>query len=123
MKNTYVGALVGVNCGAIENCAVYGVNMEATSAYTGGLVGYNQGSVKNCAAELVNLSIGGGTAGGLVGYQGEDGIVESSYAVGRLENDSGGAIAGLVGDGGAVRKSYAAVDAVSSGDRYGQHAN
>lgn len=119
VKNTYVGALVGVNCGTIENCAVYGVNMEATSAYTGGLVGYNQGSVKNCAAELVNLSIGGGTAGGLVGYQGEDGIVESSYAVGRLENDSGGAIAGLVGDGGAVRKSYAAVDAVSSGDRYG----
>ncbi len=119
VKSDRVGALVGTNRGAIENCAVYGVNMEVTSQYTGGLVGYNQGSVKNCAAELANLSVGGGTAGGLVGLQDGKGSVENSYAVGRLENDSGGGFAGLVGNGGTIKTSYAAVDVVSSGDRYG----
>ena len=119
VKSDRVGALVGTNRGAIENCAVYGVNMEVTSQYTGGLVGYNQGSVKNCAAELANLSVGGGTAGGLVGLQDGKGSIENSYAVGRLENDSGGGFAGLVGNGGTIKTSYAAVDVVSSGDRYG----
>lgn len=116
-----VGTLAGRNCGTIENCAVYGVNMSVTGMSIGGLVGENQGKVKNCAAELANLSAGGANSGGLAGSQ-NGGSIENSYAVGRLEGESG-VIAGLASGGGSVKNSYAAVDLIGSGSRYGLCGN
>ena len=105
------GTLVGtLQQGTMTNCAVYGVNMSITghALDCGGLVGTNNGTITGCSSELVSLTVDKSWAGGLVGSSG--GIVENSYAVGKIVVTGAGA-SGLVNEtkDGTVTNCYAAV--------------
>ncbi len=108
-----VGALAGVNSGAITNSYETG-SVSSASASAGGLVGSNAGSVSNSYA-TGNVSGGGPVTyagfGGLVGNNA--GSISGSYATGNVTGGNGGymyfAGGGLVGynPGGSVVNSYA----------------
>ncbi|MGO5542258.1 type II secretion system protein [Blautia sp. HCP3S3_H10_1] len=104
-KTIYMGALVGVNSGRIQNCAVSGYTMNTTKKvfvrsngtfYFGGLTGSNSGTILNCEADtpLINAEILYGNAY-LAGFAGENasgGRIRNSYAIGHImiENAKGG---------------------------------
>ncbi len=127
--NLYVGGLAGGNSGAIENCAVAGINLVGqafgSTIYVGGLAGQNQGQIKNCAAECASLSADNssyGTAyvGGFVGENTESGMVSACYATGRVmaevDSTSEARVCGFAGyNRGTIEDSYGAVDLESSG--------
>lgn len=89
----YAGALAGYNGGAVENCAAFGIRLQAngyeySTIYLGGLVGRNNGSVRNSAVEGADISADSSMshayAGGFVGRNDGGGIMERCYAVGRV---------------------------------------
>ena len=105
----YVGGVVGLNSGSVENCHNTGT-VTGTDDYVGGVVGQNRGSVTNC------YNTGTGTVtgtddyvGGVVGYNNE-GRVENSYNTGAVSG-SGGYVGGVVGDNrGTVKNCYYQID-------------
>nr|WP_325212808.1 type II secretion system protein [uncultured Oscillibacter sp.] len=129
-RNTYLGALVGLNglTGTVSNCAVDSVSLTSrvytSKIYIGGLCGGNEGTILNSAAECAYLHVdasnyGSAYVGGLVGYNSKQ--VEASYAVGRLaaeaaQENAPVLLAGFVGlNSGSVSDSYAAMDLKTDG--------
>ncbi len=125
-KETYLGALVGVNsAGTVENCAVEGVNLSVhvfdSHVYIGGLAGLNNGTIRNCAAELSSLFVDASNhaeayAGGLTGWNQSVLGISTSYSVGRISANASETTApiflcGFTGrNSGAIRNSYTAMD-------------
>lgn len=123
-QTVYAGALVGINGGTVNNCAVSGVRLRGLSTsrarmYIGGLAGQNNGVIRNSAAESAFLHADASFfasdtyLGGLVGEN--TATISASYAVGRvgaLSDETASARAcGFVGyNSGRVENSYAAVD-------------
>ncbi len=62
--NNYVGGVVGLNLGSVENCHNTGT-VTGTGDYVGGVVGDNRGSVINC---YNTGTVSGNQVGGVVGY-------------------------------------------------------
>jgi len=136
----YVGALVGLNKGTIENSYTTGYingqnrvggisgdntgnidnsysesTVEADGDYIGGLSGHNnRGSISNSYA--TGIVKGNESVGGLVGYS-YMGNINDSYAEGKVEGFSG--VGGLLGENhtGNITGSYALGDVYS--DSYG----
>lgn len=110
-----VGALVGINRGAIHNSYATGTLLGNT--YLGGLVGLNesQGSIHN--SYFSGSVSAGNRLGGLVGVN--QGSISNSYSTGTVRSSAGqDLIGGLVGHnqgGGSISTSYASAD-VSNGD-------
>ena len=101
----YVGGVVGLNSGSVENCHNTGT-VTGTDDYVGGVVGQNRGSVTNC------YNTGTGTVtgtddyvGGVVGYNNE-GRVENCHNIGSVSGNS--YVGGVVGDNssGSVENCY-----------------
>ena len=86
----YVGSLVGINSGKIQN--VYSDGTVVGREFVGGLVAFNGGSLINVHSSSTTTSTGG-NAGGLVGIN-QGGLINSSYATGSV---SGTKVGGLVG--------------------------
>ena len=101
---SYVGALVGENRGAIS--FGYGNSTVTGSGQVGGLAGQNYGNVSNSYA---TGTISGGTySGGLVGFNMSGATIQSSYSSGSLSG--GNRLGGLVGvNDGSVSDSYSTV--------------
>ncbi len=107
---SYVGALVGENRGAIS--FGYGNSTVTGSGQVGGLAGQNYGNVSNSYA--TGTTNGGTYAGGLVGFNMSGATIQSSYSTGSLNVDNRGG--GLVGvNEGSVSDSYSLVS-VMNGD-------
>lgn len=134
-KIVYMGALVGINSGSIQNCAVSGYAMNASTAkkvfvrsngtfYFGGLTGSNSGIIANCEADTpqINAEILYGNAY-LAGFAGENasgGRIRNSYAIGHImiEDAKGGktVISGFTSrNAGALNGDYCAVALTASG--------
>ena len=95
VNSSYVGGVVGLNSGNVENCYnigdVSGGDVSGNSSVVGGVVGYNNGSVTNCYnTGEVSGKI---SVGGVVGYN-NSGTVKNCYNTG---NVSGGRVGGVVG--------------------------
>jgi len=102
--NNYVGGLVGINAGTVDNSYATG-SVSGSSSSVGGLVGHNYGTVQNSYA-TGNVSGNAWDVGGLVGHN--DGTVQNSYATGSVNASYN--VGGLLGDnnyGGTVQNSYA----------------
>ena len=151
---TNIGGLVGQNNGYITNSrigrvdldnalgynrispkyAVQGLNIFA-SGNVGGLVGQNNGVISNsyfANGTIVNYSMSiysanneyGSKTGGLVADQTETGRIESSYAVGQLDDTAQSSLGGIIAYGtigglvhsnaGIIRNSYSNVSLSSS---------
>ena len=89
----YVGGVVGLNRGTVENCYNTGsvsgpdsVNGE-TTVNVGGVVGENSGSVKNCY-NIGDVSDGTYT-GGVVGYNSGGSVTNCYFLQGTAESDIG----------------------------------
>lgn len=134
-QTLYVGALAGFNGGTVDNCASYGVRLQAngyqySTIYLGGLVGQNHGTIQNSAVEgasiTVEASMSHAYAGGFVGENTAGGIIDQCYAVGKVSVSQAryGTVyaCGFAGRSSAsLSRSYAAVYLLSDGDaqRYG----
>ena len=95
-SESYVGGLVGVNTGTINDCYATGnVNGEWL---VGGLVGFNSEGTVNNSYSAATVSVTGATSesyvGGLVGVN-EEGTVSKSYSTGSVTGNSN--VGGLVG--------------------------
>lgn len=90
---SYVGGLVGLNKGDIQNCQVTGdVNGDE---YVGGLVGDNDGNLLNCTYNGTVGAVTFGCAGGVAGINNSNGSIESCSARGSVVGgDNAGGIAG-----------------------------
>lgn len=101
-----VQGLFGCSHGEIKNVVLENARVRGEDR-VGGLVGFNRGLIKNCRAES---HIGDSTwtkfaVGGLVGRNSLYGIIEDSYATGKVEGHWG-SMGGLVGQNdGAIRNS------------------
>lgn len=134
-QTLYVGALAGFNGGTVDNCASYGVRLQAngyqySTIYLGGLVGQNHGTIQNSAVEGASItaeaSMSHAYAGGFVGENTAGGIIDQCYAVGKVSVSQAryGTVyaCGFAGRSSAsLSRSYAAVYLLSDGDaqRYG----
>ena len=122
-SNSYVGALVGLNNGKIENSSATG-DVTGSGDYVGGLVGYNNGgsitnsyATGNVTGSYPTLEVTGSWyVGGLVGFN-DRGSITNSYAAGDVTGRN--FVGGLVGrNDGSITNSYAAGD-VTGGDFVG----
>ena len=91
--NNFVGGVVGLNRGSVENCYNTG---EVSGNSVGGVVGYNGGTVENC---YNTGNISGNTSGGVVGYNHSGGSVTNSYNTGSVSGNNyvGGVVGGNSG--------------------------
>ena len=121
----FVGALVGVNSGTINNSyAATAVSGSAGSAYVGGLVGDNLGGTITNSYATGTVSGGAGSqyVGGLAGQNDVGGTISDSYATGSVSGSS--YVGGFVGQNfanGAIDQSYE-TGAVSGGSNVGSFA-
>ena len=106
----YVGGVVGLNLGSVENCHNTG-SVTSSGSPVGGVVGYNGGTVKNCYN--TGTVTGSGTpVGGVVGYNYIGGSVTNCYNTGTVTvtgtDDYLGGVGGVVGynHGGRVENCY-----------------
>ena len=92
----YVGGIVGINKGTIQDSAVEGATIVSDSGeaslsdIAGGIAGQNSGKILNSKVEFYNIGKDGETnivntfkafyVGGIVGELAEDGTIEKSYA-------------------------------------------
>lgn len=96
-RNVYMGALVGINKGTIQNCAVCGYSMGRDgivyvqrngTLYIGGLTGSNQGNIYNSEVDApavnANVLYGNAYLGGFAGENIGSGLIRNSYAVGNV---------------------------------------
>ena len=82
LPGSYVGGVVGVNGGTVEDCSA-----EATVEgyqYVGGLAGANEGTVENCSAD--SKVAGDSNVGGLVGDN--QGTLDNCSSCGEVTGDS-----------------------------------
>jgi TRAP-type C4-dicarboxylate transport system substrate-binding protein len=82
LQGSYVGGVVGVNGGTMEDCSA-----EATVAgyqYVGGLAGVNEGTVEKCSAD--SKVTGNLNVGGLIGENG--GTLDNCSSCGEVTGDS-----------------------------------
>ena len=115
----FVGALVGVNAGTINNS--YATTAVNGSQYVGGLVGDNLlGTITNSYA--TGAVSGGQYVGGLAGQNDAGGTISRSYATGTVSGSS--YVGGLVGQnfGAATIDQSYATGAVSGGSNVGGFA-
>ena len=89
--DSYIGGIVGLNYGTIENCAVtnsvYIRTLEWGSFYHGGISGYNQGTISGCSSAAQfdiksEANKGNYDYGGIVGFNYENAIVQNCVAWG-----------------------------------------
>ena len=73
----YIGLLVGINYGPIENCKVY-AEVSGTGTYVGAVAGASAGAIKY--TEAYGTVAGASAVGGIVGYQFKSGTI------GNIEN-------------------------------------
>ena len=109
-----VGALVGINRGAITNSYATG-NLEGNT-YLGGLVGLNQNTGTINSSYFSGSAVAGNRLGGLVGVN--EGSISNAYSTGEVRSSAHqDLIGGLVGhnNGGTISTSYASAD-VSNGE-------
>lgn len=101
--NQYVGGLVGLNNGTINNCNVSG---EVKGyEYVGGLVGKDEGGTTSNSYSTAKVTGNGSHIGGLVGYN-RDGTITNSCATGKVEGYNN--VGGLVGTNyGMIENCYA----------------
>lgn len=134
-ETLYVGGLAGYNGGTVDNCAAYGVQLQAngyqySTIYLGGLVGENHGTIQSSAVEGASItaeaSMSHAYAGGFVGENAAGGIIDQCYAVGKVSVTQAryGTVyaCGFAGRSSAtLSRSYAAVYLLADGDaqRYG----
>lgn len=94
--NGYVGGIVGINKGTIQDSAVEGATIVSDSGeaslsdIAGGIAGQNSGTILNSKVEFYNIDKVGGTnivntfkafyVGGIVGELTEGAMIEKSYA-------------------------------------------
>lgn len=110
---TYIGGIVGLNNGSIENCTIEGNSYIHGCVFTGGIVGYSYttGSISNCT----NKGTVGGerNIGGIVGSFGRE--AEANYAViDKCSNE--GAISGNNEIGGIAGRTYRVIkNSINSG--------
>ena len=88
--NNYVGGVVGLNLGSVENCHNTGT-VTGTGDYVGGVVGDNRGSVINC---YNTGTVSGNRVGGVVGYNISS--VTNCYNTGTVTGTDG-YVGGVVG--------------------------
>lgn len=129
-ETLYAGALAGYNGGTVNNCAAFGVRLQAngyqySTIYLGGLVGENHGTVQNSAVEGASItaeaSMSHAYAGGFVGENTAGGIIDRCYAVGKVSVTQAryGTVyaCGFAGRSSAtLSRSYAAVFLLADGD-------
>jgi filamentous hemagglutinin family protein len=109
-----VGALVGINRGAIINS--YATGTLVGNTYLGGLVGLNESSGTINNSYFSGSVSAGNRLGGLVGVN--EGSISNAYSTGDVRSHAGqDLIGGLVGhnNGGTISTSYASAS-VSNGD-------
>ena len=88
----YVGGVVGLNLGSVENCHNTGTGtVTGTGDYVGGVVGDNRGSVINC---YNTGTVSGNRVGGVVGYNISS--VTNCYNTGTVTGTDG-YVGGVVG--------------------------
>ena len=123
--NNYVGGVVGLNLGSVENCYNTGT-VTGTGDYVGGVVGCNdRGTVTNCY-NTGEVS-GGEDVGGVVGYNSSaSASVENCYNTGTVSGPDSGSgdwyVGGVVGyNRGSVTNCYNtdSVTVTGSGSRVG----
>ena len=90
----YVGALVGLNLGVIENCYATGL-VTGLYAWIGGLVGGNNGPgiISGCYSHA--NATGGECVGSLSGENFSNGTIQNSYAMGVVKGST--SVGGLSG--------------------------
>ncbi len=111
--NYFVGGLVGLNDGMVNNSYVTG-SVSGNHGVVGGLVGINSGTVNN-SYSTGNVT-GSDDVGGLVGLN-YYGTVSNSYATGNVSGWN--SLGGLVGDNyGVLRNSHYDVDKVLINGRH-----
>ncbi len=112
----YVGALVGSNDGLIEYSYATGqVSASGFQTYVGGLVGGSIGTIQSSYADVaVSGTSQVSAVGGLVGLAIAscnpcNGLIDQSYATGKVTGGDGMMVGGLIGKnyGGTVTNSYA----------------
>jgi hypothetical protein len=89
----YVGGLVGINMGTIENCFASG-NVAGSYAWIGGLVGGNDqtGITSGCYSHA--NATGGDCVGSLAGENYHGGLIQNSYATGNVTGADAGGLSG-----------------------------
>ena len=111
--NNYVGGVVGLNLGSVENCHNTGT-VTGTGDYVGGVVGDNRGSVINC---YNTGTVSGNRVGGVVGYNISS--VTNCYNTGTVTGTDD-YVGGVVGDNsGSVENCYNTGAVNSSGNYVG----
>lgn len=132
-RKVYMGTLIGINKGRIQNCAVSGYQIGKNgvvyvqrngTAYMGGMVGSNQGSILNCEAEApsikANVLYGSAYLGGFAGENASAGTIRKSYAVGNgavtFARGSNSVIGGFTAhNAGILSSDYCAVAMTAAG--------
>ena len=77
----YIGAIVGLSKGTIENC-INNAEIESKGAYIGGIVGFAiSGNISNCVNEgnIIEKGEESNVVGGILGQKTVEGIIENSY--------------------------------------------
>ena len=106
--NNYVGGVVGLNGGSVEDCDFTG---SVSGNYVGGVVGNNSfnATVTNCYNTGNVSGETTGNVGGVVGYNSFSVTVTNCYNTGKVSGSgSGSNVGGVVGynDSGTVENSY-----------------
>ena len=132
-RKVYMGTLVGVNTGKIQNCAVCGYKLGVSglvyvqrngTVYMGGFVGSNQGTILNCEVETPSISTnvlyGNAYLGGFAGENASAGNIRNSYAIGNVAvqfaRGANAVIGGFTaGNAGVLRTDYCAVAMTAAG--------
>lgn len=118
-----------VNC-AVAGYRTQAAAFSHSAAYIGGLVGLNSGTIEDSTADTPTISLrftnASGTVGGLVAVNQSSGVIRSCYASGHIEvtesKESTVTIAGFAGENsGSLRQSYAgcALEAAGTVGLYG----
>ncbi len=107
--NDNVGALVGTNHGdiyriAVEDVSFLGLGKVEGNDNVGGIVGYNNGNIHDSYSTIPVEATA--TAGGLVGYNHNDGTINRTHSVGKVEGANAGGLVGDAVDPTAVENSY-----------------
>ena len=106
--NDFVGGVVGLNNGTVENC--YSTGDMSGDRIVGGIAGWNIGTVVNCysTGDVIGSN---DNVGGVVGLN--IGTVENCYSTGDVSGF--GRVGGVVGDnGGTVENCVALNQAITS---------
>lgn len=87
--SNYVGGIVGINNGTIENCFNYGLSINLRFGTAGGIAGQNDGIIRQSGVEFYRFSgntlnsisntYSSGIVGGIAGEAKEGSLIEKSY--------------------------------------------